>query len=925
MNSAEIRQSFLDFFEEKKHTIVPSASLLPQSPGLLFTNAGMNQFVNYFLGTEKVSYNPARAADTQKCIRAGGKHNDLDDVGYDSYHQTFFEMLGNWSFGDYFKEEAINWAWELIVDKWGFPPERLYATVYYPDKKAGDPSEFDQESYKFWEALFTAKKLDPKKHIVNGGKKDNFWMMGSTGPCGPCSELHVDLTPKGDSEGKLVNKDSDQCIEIWNLVFIQYNAEEGGKLSNLPQKHVDTGMGFERACNIIQSTKNFTDFSVKPTNYSTDIFIPILEKLEELTGKKYEDIYPESVDIDKSKLKDDMKVAIAFRVIADHIRTLCFAISDGISPGNNGRGYVIRRILRRAVNYGRTLGFLGEKPFLANLVDVIVTEYSGVFPELKKFQDKVKKTLNSEEESFNRTLAKGLVKFNKELERIKDKTVSGEFAFQLYDTYGFPLDLTEILCQQNALKLDKKKFATLMKAQQEKGKANQSDALIKALKFKSDVETRFVGFYSNSTKGTAREIHEQDDIKAIVFDRTPFYTEMGGQDGDSGWLIIGDKKVVVNQVIKVGGAVAHIVDKSVEVKEGDEMGLLIDRDKRGKISKHHSGVHLLNWALREIVSEDITQQGSAVSAERLRFDFNAEALTPKQLREVEAKVNEAIYQGEGISWCEVPYDDVKDRKDIIQFFGDKYEERVRVVQIGGRMEQLDGYSMELCGGTHAQSTHELGLFKIKSEGAISSGVRRIEALVGVVAENYISQRNEQINEDLSIALDKLRTFNKKLAELGKQKIAEAKTESNELADKEAQLVKLKEAVVNADKLIKKIQASKIASVADEMLEEAILSGENIVKKFIGEASLLQELLNSCKKKKFRGAAFIIVDDKKNLNLGVFAGVDALKEGIDAGILLSQLAKFSGGKGGGKPDVARGATPNRKKLGDLIIEAKKKLN
>jgi alanyl-tRNA synthetase len=401
MTAAQIRQSFLDFFREKQHTIVPSASLLPQSPGLLFTNAGMNPFVPYFLGVEKAPYDPPRAADTQKCIRAGGKHNDLEDVGYDTYHHTFFEMLGNWSFGNYFKKEAITWAWELVVERWGLPAHRLYASVYAP--KPGDPGQFDQEAWDIWAGLFRSKGCDPAVQIVNGNVKDNFWMMGETGPCGPCSELHVDLTPDGNSQGKLVNNDSDLCIEIWNLVFIQYNAEPDGTFRELPAKHVDTGMGFERACSIIQGTRGFTDFSNKPSNYATDVFTPIFRKLEELSGKTYSNIYPEP-GADRSAFSEEMKTAIAFRVIADHLRTLSFSIADGIMPGNNGRNYVLRRILRRAVRYGRQLGFSGEKPFFAALVPTLVEEMGGVFPELKARQASVEQTLAQEEASFNQTL-----------------------------------------------------------------------------------------------------------------------------------------------------------------------------------------------------------------------------------------------------------------------------------------------------------------------------------------------------------------------------------------------------------------------------------------------------------------------------------------------------------------------------------------
>ena len=457
MTAAEIRQSFLDFFKEKEHSIVPSASLLPQSPGLLFTNAGMNQFVPYFLGTETAPYDPPRAADTQKCIRAGGKHNDLEDVGQDSYHHTFFEMLGNWSFGDYFKRDAINWAWELMVERWGFPPDRLYATVYRPGP--GDPAEFDQEAYDCWKALFEGAGCDPAIHIVDGNKADNFWMMGETGPCGPCSELHVDLTPEGDTGGLLVNKDSDQCIEIWNLVFIQFNAEADGTFRDLPSKHVDTGMGFERACSIIQNTRGFTDFSRKASNYNTDVFRPIFQRLEELSGKKYQDIYPEP---GKESENENIQTAVAFRVIADHLRTLSFSIADGILPGNTGRNYVLRRILRRAVRYGRSLGFTGDKFVLTSLVSTLIDQMHQAFPELKTREAVIVDTLQREERSFNETLDRGLTLFGEEAARVSGGAFPAEAAFKLYDTFGFPVDLTQLLCRERGITLEMDRFDELM-------------------------------------------------------------------------------------------------------------------------------------------------------------------------------------------------------------------------------------------------------------------------------------------------------------------------------------------------------------------------------------------------------------------------------------------------------------------------------
>src|SRR6266567_5990618 len=465
MTSAQIRQSFLDFFREKKHTIVPSSPLLPDAPNLLFTNAGMNQFVPIFLGQQKSSWKPARVADTQKCIRAGGKHNDLEDVGLDTYHHTFFEMLGNWSFGDYFKKEAIEWAWELIVNRWKFPAQRLYATVYKPGPN--EPSEFDQEAHDHWARLFQDADLDPKIHIVNGGKADNFWMMGDTGPCGPCSELHVDLTPDGDTRGEVVNKEDPRCIEIWNLVFIQFNANPDGSFAPLPKRHVDTGLGLERSTAVILGTKNFTEFSGTVSNYETDIFRPIFDEIEKLSGKRYGSTLPKHGSAGET---DQEKIDIAFRVIADHIRALSFAIADGIIPSNEGRGYVLRRILRRAVRYGRTLGF--QEPFFFKLVDVVAKTMGDVFPEIRAQQSKIKEIIRREEEAFNKTLDEGLTMFDRamrfDIEMTKagvPREISGQIAFKLYDTYGFPLDLTELMAREHNLTVDVAGFERLMEEQ----------------------------------------------------------------------------------------------------------------------------------------------------------------------------------------------------------------------------------------------------------------------------------------------------------------------------------------------------------------------------------------------------------------------------------------------------------------------------
>jgi len=928
MTSAEIRQSFLDFFKTKQHTAVPSASLMPQSPGLLFTNAGMNQFVPYFLGTEKAPYSPPRAADTQKCIRAGGKHNDLEDVGYDTYHHTFFEMLGNWSFGDYFKKEAIEWGWELIVDVWGVPAERLYATVYAPSE--GDPSEFDQEAYDFWAALFTAKGLDPKKHIINGNVKDNFWMMGETGPCGPCSELHVDLTPNGDSEGKLVNMDSDLCIEIWNLVFIQYNAEADGSFRDLPAKHVDTGMGFERACSLIQNTKGFTDFSEKPTNYATDVFQPIFRTLEKLSGKTYKDIYPESVDSDKSALSAEMKEAIAFRVIADHIRTLAFSLADGILLGNTGRNYVLRRILRRAVRYGRTLGFSSQQNFLPELVDTLVEEFSGVFPELKTRADAIKENLQREEASFNETLDRGLAMFEQEIADGK-KQLCGEFAFKLYDTFGFPIDLTQLLCAERRLKVDMATFTKHMEAQRDRARAARTQQLVRAADIATEATSEFTGFEADESTATVLELHKQDDAQLVITDRTPFYAEMGGQLGDQGTLTIGGTSYPVSAVQQLSSARAHSVPADAQIAVGDEVTLAIDPDRRRPIEAHHTATHLLHWALHEAISTDATQQGSMVSRTRLRFDFNSGALTQDQIDTLEAKVNACIEAGEPVNWQEVAHADIKDRKDIQQFFGDKYGEQVRVVQIGGEANALNGYSMELCGGTHVRNTSDIGMFKIKSEGAIASGIRRIEALCGTAAHDWMRASMEKAGEEVKELRTKLDAINDKLEALDAETIqfpqfphimvgmlAEGTFEQRNAVYKDVlkHTEGLKAAVVDADKALKKAQSAGAAKLASALLEALDLSN-NLVIAQDGPPALLQELLNGLKSRQYTQAAFCIVNDGSKLHLGALVGSGSDQ---NAGKLIQTLAPIAGGKGGGKPEMARGAAPQCEKAEQLSQQA-----
>ncbi|PYL61913.1 MAG: alanine--tRNA ligase, partial [Verrucomicrobia bacterium] len=751
MTSAEIRKSFLDFFREKQHTIVPSSPLLPDAPNLLFTNAGMNQFVPIFLGQQKPTWNPPRVADTQKCIRAGGKHNDLEDVGLDTYHHTFFEMLGNWSFGDYFKKEAIEWAWELLFERWKFPAQRLYATVYKPGP--GEPSEFDQEAYEHWAHLFREADLDPKVHVLSSGKADNFWMMGDTGPCGPCSEVHVDLTSDGDTRGAFVNKNDPRCIEIWNLVFIQFNANPDGAFAPLPQRHVDTGMGFERVTAIIQGTKDLSDFSGTISNYETDIFRPIFDEIEKLSGKKYASTLP---DQGQSAIRNPQSaVDVAFRVVADHIRALSFAIADGIIPSNEGRGYVSRRILRRAVRYGRTLGF--HEPFFFKLVDVLAKTMGDVFPEVCTKQKSIKETIRREEESFNKTLDEGLTIFDRamqfDIEMTKagvPREISGEIAFKLYDTYGFPLDLTELMARERGLAVDVAGFEKLMEQQRERGRKAQKKEEISVEEGELKVEpTKFLGYDFLETESVVETVlpGKKPDELNIVLDRTPFYAEMGGQVGDRGllhvpghdWTEVGQLRVIDTQ--KRGDVFVHRAElmKGRAPEPGEAVRISVDADRRKLIQGHHTVTHLLHWALHEVVSRDASQKGSYVGPDKLTFDFSSAPLTAEQERDVEKLVNEKIAKNAPVSWTEIPFAEVKQRKDIIQFFGEKYGDTVRVLQIGGAPRALNGYSMELCGGTHVRATGEIGPFRIVREEAIAAGTRRIEAVAGDAARAWAKE------------------------------------------------------------------------------------------------------------------------------------------------------------------------------------------
>ena len=903
MTSTQIRQSFLDFFQSKQHSIVESSSLMPDAPNLLFTNAGMNQFVPIFLGEIPCPYKPGRAADTQKCIRAGGKHNDLEDVGMDTYHHTFFEMLGNWSFGDYFKQEAIEWAWELLTEVWKFPKERLYATVYKPDPAKGDPADFDQQAYDFWKAIFEKAGMDPEVHIVYGDKKDNFWMMGDTGPCGPCSELHVDLTPKGDTKGSLVNQDSPLCMEVWNLVFIQFNANPDGSFSDLPARHVDTGMGFERIASVMQCTRGFTKFDGIISNYETDIFRPIFDQIEKLSGHRYQSTLPEP---GAENLTDQEKIDIAFRVIADHIRTLSFAISDGILPGNTDRNYVLRRILRRAVRYGRTLGF--TEPFFYQLVDVLADTMGEIFPGLGQRRQEIQATIQSEETAFNKTLDRGIALFAEQADQLgKGATLDGTFAFKLYDTYGFPLDLTELMARERGIKVDTEGFAIHMESQRAQARAAQKQEVIELSALKTKSPTEFLGFEKQSTQAQILETLDQGDALAVVLDRSVCYAEMGGQLGDHGLIHTQGRRFRVLDTRKVGQTFLHLVSRTDdEGKPGGlepgEIRIEMDSDRRKGMERHHTVTHLLHWALHEVVGRDVSQKGSYVGPEKLTFDFNSQALSPDQLKQVERLVNDRILANAPVSWQEVPYESVKSREDVMQFFGDKYGESVRVVQIGGTPGQLDGYSMELCGGTHTRGTGEIGLFRIVNESAIAAGIRRIEAVAGWAAYDMALAHQEDL-ESLAQAL------NSPMGEL--QRKVEAMLTHQKQLEKQLRAVREQQAAGMASALID--QAISLPPAGDLPACPMILADLGNI-----EGSEIQTTADALKAS-FDGVIVLVAQSGESVVLLAVSGA-AWQKTYPAGKIIQTLAPLVGGKGGGKPAFARGGGKSPEHIKDLLGQA-----
>jgi alanyl-tRNA synthetase len=713
MNSKEIREKFLAFFKNKEHEIVASAPMvIKNDPTLMFTNAGMNQFKDLFLGNTPVSF--PRIANTQKCLRVSGKHNDLEEVGVDTYHHTMFEMLGNWSFGNYFKKEAIEWAWELLTEIYKLDKNKLYVTVF--EGSLEDKLDFDTEAFEYW------KKFIPENRILKGNKKDNFWEMGDTGPCGPCSEIHIDLRSNDEknkiSGDKLVNTGHPQVIEIWNLVFMQFNRMANGDLTPLPAKHVDTGMGFERLCMALQN---------KTSNYDTDVFMPYINELEKICSLKY--------------LSSSSKQDIAFRVIADHLRAISFSIADGQLPSNTGAGYVIRRILRRAVRYGYSFLTLKE-PFIYRLVPSLVYNMGDSFPELNKQESLIIKVILEEEESFLRTLEQGISRFEKyKNEFSKSKIIKGTFAFELYDTFGFPIDLTQLLAKEIGFTIDMEDFNLCLQQQKERSRAAskiETDDWVELSDYKT---TDFVGYDSVETEINIiryRKIKIKDkELFQLVFDKTPFYPEGGGQVGDSGFIEYNGLKTYITNTKKENNLIIHFTEKLP-----NEFNVVfvahVDTKKRIATAKNHSATHLLHHALRKILGTHVEQKGSLVNSEYLRFDFSHfQKVTDEELKQIELLVNEAIANAYALE--EMRNTPIKDAEKLgaMMLFGEKYGDTVRVIKFGN--------SVELCGGIHVKNSSQIALFKIVSESSVAAGVRRIEAITSQKAEEFINSKLQQLD------------------------------------------------------------------------------------------------------------------------------------------------------------------------------------
>ncbi|MGQ0737860.1 MAG: alanine--tRNA ligase [Bacteroidota bacterium] len=898
MTSAEIRKAFFDFFSSRGHEIIPSAPIVVKNdPTLMFTNAGMNQFKDYFLGNKRPLH--LRVADTQKCLRVSGKHNDLEEVGVDTYHHTMFEMLGNWSFGDYFKKEAIQWSWELLTEVYKLDKSRLYVSIFEGDKKEGLPK--DEEAYSEW------KKWIPEDRILMGDKKDNFWEMGDTGPCGPCTEVHYDTRPVANNDGhSLVNNDdTGMVMEIWNNVFVQFNRKKDGSLEPLPAKHVDTGMGLERLTRVIQG---------KTSNYDTDIFTGTIAATEKITGKKYYGSQSGSSEL-PSPLAEKGRDEVAFRVIADHIRAIAFTIADGQLPSNTGAGYVIRRILRRAVRY--YYSYLDyNQPLLTRLIPVLAKQFENVFPELQKQVDFVGKVVKEEEEAFLRTLEKGLKNIDDIITATVNETanatditdailtkggglIAGKDAFDLYDTYGFPLDLTKLIASEKGLVVDEKGFEEEMKQQKSRsraaGKIDAEDWII--LK---EGSSKFTGYDSLETKASVLKYRK---VKAkgkeayqIVLNRTPFYAESGGQVGDRGQLIINNEQLIITDTKKDNDLIIHFT-QSIPSDLSGEITAKVDASIRKNTELHHSATHLLHAALRNVLGAHVAQKGSLVNEEHLRFDFSHFAkVTDEEMAAIEALVNEKIRENIPVVIKTMPKDEAM-KLGAMALFGEKYGDMVRVVIID------PNYSVELCGGTHVGATGELGLFKLTSESAVAAGVRRVEAVCGKQAEEYVYEKLALI--------DTLKETLKNPKDLLKS-VENLQEENSELK-----------------KHLEVMEARQLVGIRNELLQkDEIINGVNFIGDIIevSNADALKKLCFDLKNHLRDHVAVLCVNlgGKPFVAVGISETVVAAKN-LDAGKIIKEtVAPLIKGGGGGQKTLATAGGQDAGNLKQVIAAVKKLL-
>ncbi|MFA6592297.1 MAG: alanine--tRNA ligase [Bacteroidales bacterium] len=854
MTSKETRQTFLDFFASKGHQIVPSAPMVVKNdPTLMFTNAGMNQFKDIFLGN--TTPKTKRATDSQKCLRVSGKHNDLEEVGHDSYHHTMFEMLGNWSFGDYFKTEAIDWAWELLTEVYKIDKNRLYATIFQGD--ASDGTSLDEEARHTW------MKHLPEDRILLGDKHDNFWEMGDTGPCGPCSEIHVDLRSDGERAAlpgrKLVNKSNPLVIEIWNLVFMQFNRKANGELESLPNRNIDTGMGFERLCMVLQG---------KTSNYDTDVFTGIIHKIEDLSGHKYHE-----------NDKDD----VAFRVIADHIRAISFSIADGQLPSNVKAGYVIRRILRRAVRYGYTfLGF--NEPFLCRLVEKVAEEMGEAYPELRKQQKLIESVIREEENAFLRTLDRGIKMMDDYISKASaTKIISGEDAFILYDTYGFPVDLTELIATENGYAVDLEGFNKELQKQKDRARNATSNEFGDWIVYNNGEEEEFLGYDYTELEGVRmlkqRTVKSKNKVMyQLVFDRTPFYAEMGGEIGDTGFITSeSGERIKILNTVKDNNLTVHLAER-IPSDCSEAFTLTVDAGRRLNITNNHTATHLLDHALRAILGNHVEQKGSYVGPDYFRFDFSHfSKMTDEEIDKTEDMVNDLIRKNSPLEENRSATMDEAKAMGAIALFGEKYGDRVRVVKFGD--------SIELCGGCHAAATGQIGLFKIVSETAIAAGVRRIEAVTGSSAENYIR------------AMEKTLTT--------------AKALFNNVPDLSAAIRKMIEENADFKKEIDNVTKEKTEELAKKLMGQAKeINGIKVITFDMsfdpamvrGAAFLLQKKITGC----VLAGAFSF-NEKPNLVL--MYSDDLVAAGHDASKDIREAARFIQGGGGGQPSLATAGGKN----------------